>query len=86
AVRIMVRLLRRADTLIGGSGSGWHDHCRAAKKRAHKIQFTRGRPNRVELYRELIRIACTTLAYLKQAGERLAVPSTPQIAVWQLQV
>ncbi|MER9825894.1 ISNCY family transposase [Mesorhizobium sp. M0115] len=85
AVRVMVRLLKRADTLVGGAGS-WRDHCRAAKKRARKIQFTRGRPDRVQLYRELIAITCATLAYLKQAGERLAMASTPAIALWQLQV
>src|SRR6185436_17672064 len=45
-----------------------------------------GRPNRVELYRELIAIACTTLSYLKQAAERLALASTPLIALWQVQV
>jgi len=47
AVRVMVRFLKRADSLIGGAGSSWRDHCRAAKKRARKIQFTRGRPNRI---------------------------------------
>lgn len=36
---------------VGGAGLAWRDHCRAARKRAHKIQFTRGRPNRVQLYR-----------------------------------
>ena len=86
AVRVMVRLLKQADALVGGAGSPWHDHCRAAKKRAHKIQFTRGRPNRVQLYRELIVITRATLAYLKQASERLAVASTPSIALWQIQV
>lgn len=85
AVRVMVRLLKRADILIGGAGS-WRNHCRAAKKRAHQIQFTRGRPNRVQLYRELIEITLATLAFLKQAGERLAVTITPAIALWQLQV
>ncbi|NGO54839.1 ISNCY family transposase [Allomesorhizobium camelthorni] len=86
AVRVMVRLLKRADALIGGVGLEWRDHCRAAKKRARKIQFTRGRPNRVQLYRELIAIACATLAYLKQASERLAVTSNPLIALGQVQV
>lgn len=86
AVRVMVRLLKRADTLVVGAGSSWRDHCRAAKKRARKIQFTRGRPNRVQLYRQLIAIARATLAYLKQASERLAVASTPLIALWQIQV
>ena len=86
AVRVMVRLLKRADTLVGGTGLAWRDHCRAAKKRAHKIQFTRGRPNRVRLYRELIAITRATLADLEQASERLAVASTPLIALWQVQV
>ncbi len=85
AVRVMVRLLKRADALVSGGGA-WHDHCRAAKKRARRIQFTRGRPNRVQLYRELITIARTTLAYVQQASERLAVASTPPIALWQIQV
>jgi IS5 family transposase len=85
AVRIMVRLLKRADALIGGAGLDWRDHCRAAKKRARKIQFTRGRPNRVQLYRELITIACASLAYLRQAAVRLAVATHPLIELWQVQ-
>jgi transposase, IS5 family len=85
AVRVMVRLLKRADALVGGAGS-WHDHCRAAKKRARMIQFMRGRPNRVQHYRELIAITRATLAYLKQASEHLAVANTPLIALWQAQV
>jgi transposase, IS5 family len=86
AVRIMVRLLKRADALVGDPGLPWRDHCRAAKKRARQIQFTRGRPNRIQLYRELIAITRATLAYLKQATERLAVASTPVIALWQVEV
>jgi transposase, IS5 family len=86
AVRVMVRLLQRAEALIGGAGLAWRDHCRAAKKRARKIQFTRGRPNRVQLYRELIAIAGATLAYLKQATERLAVANNPLIELWQAEV
>lgn len=86
AVRVMVRLLKQADALIGGSGLAWCNHCRAAKKRARKIQFTRGRPNRVQLYRELIAITGATLAYVEQASQRLAGASTPLIAQWQAQV
>jgi IS5 family transposase len=86
AVRVMVRLLKRADALIGGAGLEWRDHCRAARKRARKVQFTRGRPNRVQLYRELIAITRATLVYLKQASERLSVASTPPIALWQVEV
>src|SRR5215510_14207681 len=69
-----------------GSGFTPRPHGRTAKKRARKIQFTRGRPNRVQLYRELIAITHATLAYLKQAIERLAVARTAAIALWQLQV
>jgi IS5 family transposase len=82
----MVRLLKKADTLIGGAGPAWRDHCRAAKKRARKIQFTRGRPNRVQLYRELIAIARATLEYLQQAVTRLAAATDPWVELWQAQV
>lgn len=51
AVRVMVRLLKQADAVVGNAGLAWRDHRRAAKKRARRIQFTRGRPNRVQLYR-----------------------------------
>ena len=62
----MVRLLQQADSL--GSTIPWHDHCRAAKKRARVIEFTRGRPKRVQHYRALLRIARNTLDYLQQAA------------------
>lgn len=83
AVRVMVRLLKQADALAGGVGLDWRDHCRAAKKRARKIQFTRGRPNRVSLYRELVGITRDTLAYLRQAAAKLAVAVNPRVELWQ---
>jgi IS5 family transposase len=49
AVRVMVRLLREANELVGSTGIAWRDHRRLAKKRARAIQFTRGRPKRVQL-------------------------------------
>ena len=64
AVRVMVRLLKAAQAWLGGAGPLWRDHRRAAKKRWRAIEFTRGRPKRVPLYRELIRITRATLAYL----------------------
>jgi transposase, IS5 family len=62
AVRVMVRLLREAQAWAGRTGLAWRDHRRAAKKRARDLQFTRGRPRRVQLYRELIRATRATLA------------------------
>ena len=83
AVRVMVRLLREADTLIGGSLL-WRDHRRAAKKRARLIKFTRGRPNRVEYYRELLKLTRATLAYADQATTQLwQVPDPMAVALWQ---
>jgi IS5 family transposase len=83
AVRVMVRLLNKADTLIGGS-LVWRNHRRAAKKRAHAIQFTRGRPKRVPHYRQLIKITRATLAYIDQAAKQLwQVPDPKRVALWQ---
>src|SRR5687768_9237185 len=56
AMRVMVRLLREAQAWVGGSAPAWRDHRRGAKKRARDIQYTRGRPKRVQLYRELINL------------------------------
>ena len=83
AVRVMVRLLREANALLGGTGPAWRDHHRAAKKRARAIQFTRGRPKRVQLYRELIAITRATLAYLRQAAAQLATATDLRVALWQ---
>jgi len=85
AVRVMARLLEEADTLAGGFCKlAWHDHRRAAKKRARAIKFTRGRPKRVPHYRELIELARATLAYLDQAATELwQVPDPMAVALWQ---
>jgi IS5 family transposase len=86
AVRVMVRLLQEADALIGGPGRGWRNHCRAAKKRWRAIQFTRGRPQRVQLYRELIKLTRDTLAYLRGAAAELDPACSPAVALWQAKV
>ena len=82
AVRVMTSLLNEADALSGGTVV-WRNHRRAAKKRARAIQFTRGRPNRLQHYRELIKIARVTLTYLDQAAEQLRQALDPMVALWQ---
>jgi IS5 family transposase len=72
AVRVMVRLLYAADAL--GSASPWHDHCRAAKKRARTIEYARSSLQRIKSYRELLRITRTTLSDLQQAAQQLPGP------------
>src|SRR4051794_10036478 len=68
AVRVMVRLLKQAQAWMSDIARAWRDHRRAAKKRWQAIEFTRGRPKRVPLYRELIEITRKTLAYLRGAA------------------
>ena len=83
AVRVMVRLLRGADALIGGR-LVWRDHRRAAKKRARAIEYARVRPNRVPHYRELIKLTRVTLAYADQAAALLSqAPDPVTVAQWQ---
>jgi len=83
AVRVMVRLLKEADILLGGGAIAWRDRRRAAKKRARAIQFIRGQPKRVQLYRELIAIARATIADLRRVEALLAKQQEPQSALWQ---
>jgi transposase, IS5 family len=85
AVRVMVRLLKAAEVWLGGDGPLWRDHRRAAKKRWRAIEFTRGRPKRVPLYRELIKITRATLAHLRQAAAQLGRAADPLVALWQRQ-
>jgi transposase, IS5 family len=86
AVRVMVRLLREAEGLVGRARLWWRDHRRTAKKRARAIQFTRGRPRRVQLYRELIQTTRATLVYLQQAAAQLATATEGAAALWQAKV
>jgi IS5 family transposase len=86
AVRVMVRLLREAQAWVGGSALAWRDHRRAAKKRARDIQYSRGRPKRVQLYRELINLTRATLAYLQRATMRLTTATDLAAALWQAKV
>ena len=75
----MVRLLQAADAMIGAARVLWRDHRRAAKKRARAIEFTRGRPNRVPHYRELVKVTRATLAYLDQASTKLTAVADPRV-------
>jgi IS5 family transposase len=86
AVRVMARLLKEATALGAGGALAWRDHQRAAKKRARDIQYTRGRPKRVQLYRELLKITRATSAYLRQAAVQLAGASDWAVALWQAKV
>jgi transposase, IS5 family len=82
AVRVMARLLKAADALVGGLV--WRNHRRAAKKRARAIESARNRPTRVRLYRELIKLTRATLADADQAAIQVWQASDPiAAALWQ---
>src|SRR5271165_3718046 len=52
--------------------------------RARAIKYTRGRPNRVQHYRELIKLTRATLAYADQAAAQLSqAPAPIAVAQWQ---
>ena len=86
AVRVMVRLLKQAQAWMGDIARAWCDHRRAAKRRWQAIEFTQGRAKRVPLYRELVKIARTTLAYLREAAARLSGSTKPAVALWRAKV
>ena len=81
AVRVMVRLVKAADALVGGLV--WRDHRRAAKKRARAIEYARNRPTRVQLYRELIKLTRATPADADQAATQLWRCGPIAAALWQ---
>jgi transposase, IS5 family len=82
----MVRLLKQAQAWLGEGARTWRDHRRAAKKRWQAIEYTRGQPKRVPLYRALIKIVHATLAYLRAVATRLAASTTPAVALWRAKV
>jgi IS5 family transposase len=81
-VRVMVRLLKAADTLV--DGLVWRNHRRAAKKRARAIEYARDRLTRLRHYRELIKLTRATLADADQAAIQLGRAADPMAAApWQ---
>jgi IS5 family transposase len=83
AVRVMARLLTAAQALAGDGKIAWRDHRRAAKRRAYAIQYTRGRPGRVQHYRALIQYTRAMLADLEAAQRKLEAAADPMVAVWR---
>jgi IS5 family transposase len=57
AVRVMTRLLDRAEALPGVPAIRWRDRRRLAKKRARAIEYSRGQDKKRPLYRDLIAAA-----------------------------
>lgn len=89
AMRVMVRLLKEAETLPGAPALEWVNHERRARKRARAIHYTRGMDKKLPLYRDLLKITRATLGYLADAEQRLSQAGTVTMAVfsaWWAQV
>lgn len=86
SVRVMVRLLKQADKLPGGTAISWRNFRRLAKKRAVAIQHCRGESERAELYRELIEATEATVASLQKALQQLANSAMIEVIAWRSDV
>lgn len=88
SMRVMVRLLQRAEELPEAPALAWHNHRRLAKKRARAIRYTRGQENKAVLYKDLMRVSEDTLAYVRQALLQLTAAKafSQEFVQWQAQV
>ena len=72
-VRVLVRLMQRAEQLPGAPALDWRNHRRVAKKRMRAIVYTRGADKKARLYGDLIQVTRNTLDYIVQARQVLAM-------------
>jgi IS5 family transposase len=86
AVRVMTRLLRRAQALPGAPADGWRDRRRLAKKRARAIEYSRGSENKRRLYGELIAAARASCAELQAFAAELGAIAGTTAQRWRAQV
>ena len=85
-VRVMTRLLRRADALPRALAIAWRDRRRLAKKRARAIEYSRGQNKKRRLYRELIAAAQASRAELQAAAAGLAEAAGTAAERWRAEV
>jgi IS5 family transposase len=86
AVRVMTRLLDRAEALPGAPAIRWRDRRRLAKKRARAIEYSRGQDKKRQLYRDLI--AATQASRDELQAVAAAMTETAELAVlrWRAEV
>ena len=81
-VRVLTRLLRKARDELGASAIDFHDHCRAAKRRALEVGSQRGAQRRAKTYRKLLRLTGRTMGYIEAALPAVAVAGTAWSRGW----
>ena len=87
-VRVLTRLLGRARDEFGAGVVAFHDHRRAAKRRALEIPRQRGRERRAATYRKLLRIVARTRGYVAAALPEVASAACgdPLWSAWREEV
>ena len=89
SVRVLVRLLKRAEELAEGiTLIDYRNHQRVAKKRTRAIGYTRGQDKQASLYRDLIEVTRKSLGYVEGARRKLlTVMPFERMAceLWQIQ-
>lgn len=90
SVRVLVRLLERAEELAEGVTTiEYRNHQRVSKKRVRAICYTRGRDKKNRLYRDLIEATRKSLEYAEQASKKLlsVIPFHPmRCQLWQAEL
>ena len=72
SVRVLVRLLQRAEELTQGlTQIEYRNHRRLAKRRMRAIRYTRGQDKKAALYRDLMTATRNSLSYVAHASRQL---------------
>jgi IS5 family transposase len=86
AVRVMTRLLDRAEVLPGAPAIRWRDRRRLAKKRARAIEYSRGQDKKPQLYRDLVAATQASRTELQAVAAGLADSAETAVARWRTEV
>ena len=85
-IRVLTRLLGTARDRLGADAVVFHNHRRAAKRRALEIQSQRGAQRRAKTYRKLLRLVTRTRGYVEHALPVVAATDAPWAGPWQKKV
>ena len=81
-VRVLTRLLAAARDELGAEAVRFHDHRRAAKRRALEIGSRRGAAKRARTYRKLPRLLARTVGHVEAALPAVSAAGTPWARAW----
>ena len=81
-VRVLTRLLGQARDELGAAAVDFHDHCRAAKRRALEAGSQRGAERRAKTYRKLLKLTGRTVGYVEAALPAVVAAAAPWSRGW----